>query len=808
MNTAHAGEATSLDIHSISELLDKQTLPKRILSLDCFDTLLWRTVSEPVEVFKDLQNHPLFIQHGITAKTRQLGERKIRLIQKGLYGHDEITIEEIYAQILPSASEALIHELVHTEIEFEKKYLFAYLPMFELLAKAKKKGMTTVLVSDMYIHAHQLEDLVACCASKIGVPVKIDHFFTSADHRTTKGRDLFHRVAKNLGVSTDAVLHVGDNPHADLQGARQAGVKGFHFNRFSPLLEDCMRKNATMQKMLSNDHGETTPITSHWHATWSLLPRTNNTLEKIGWYYLGPVMLKYCHWLHEQVQELIVQGHRPRIVFMMRDGYLPWNVYKTIKSQGLLQGDVPLDAMDVSRFATLAVNFNKTEDIVTYLMTEIGNLNRAELVRQLLGTHETSQAPIQIDTNDQRPWSDFLAEVLKEDNQKYILKVSRERKANFIRYLKKTINPQPGETLVLADLGYAGTIQDQIQKTLLSEFDLKLEGRYLILRAGATSQLNKKGLIDYRFFNVNSLNLLLTQIQSLEQLTVNDKGSLLAYGDNGHPDHEISPLSDKQRELKNLIQKAALDFVSMNAKRSFAFMKNHPMSEQETAALIGQFTLNPSASEIELYKLFSHDINNGTSRIRWISNLPLSTQMLIRGGGITYDSEYHKMLANDLNVFGPELTHFNFLKTRLGVRFELTDHVVIDGDIQGVLSHGDQYDQINMPCFHTHDGFKLGLVKGVRNKGSLGLIFGAKHEWIQIHSISLANVNDFARNPGWRSLVDLLPKTRLEGGRNLEKGLIHFTDSEGFLLVNLDDCAVADQAESVVIVVFREIAAR
>jgi len=72
----------------------------------------------------------------------------------------------------------------------------------------------------------------------------------------------------------------------------------------------------------------------------------------------------------------------------------------------------------------------------------------------------------------------------------------------------------------------------------------------------------------------------------------------------------------------------------------------------------------------------------------------------------------------------------------------------------------------------------------------------------------LANVNDFARNPGWRSLVDLLPKTRLEGGRNLEKGLIHFTDSEGFLLVNLDDCAVADQAESVVIIVFREIAQR
>lgn len=808
MKNNSVSPSTSLDIAAIADLLNQHAGQIRVLSLDCFDTILWRTVSEPIEVFKDLQNQPLFVTHGICAESRRMAERRVRQMRAGLYDEHEVTIEEVYEHMLPDASKELVEQFVRAEIETEKKYLFAYLPMFDLLGKAKKMGLKTVLVSDMYIHDHQLKELVESSAKKAGVPIHIDHYFTSADHRTTKGRDLFHVVAKELGVPQEAFLHIGDNPHADLDGARRAGVIGYHFNRFTPLLEDYMRKNTTMQRLLSNDHGESLPMVSNWHATWSRLPRTNNTMEMVGWYYLGPVMVQYLHWLMSEVQALKERGQRPRIVFMMRDGYLPFKSYQSLQAQGLVPYDAPVHAMDVSRFATLALGFSDAQAVQTYLISQKDKMYRAEMLRQLMGVHDVDTVKVKINTDDTLPWGQFMQEVLLPENLEWILEASGKHRANFIRYFRKQIRPKAGETLVLADLGYSGTIQDQIKGILAQEFDLSVEGRYLILRETSSTQTSKKGLIDYRSMNRNSLNLLLTQIQTLEQLTVNDNGSLVEYGDGGQPVYEKSPLSDQQRLIKQHVQTASNDFVQTQSRSILQFVKNHEFSHWEAAGLIGRFTLQPTLSEMELYQQFSHDINNGTTRLRWISNPAMSRQMLIRGGNISYDNDYHKMLANDLNAFGPELSHFNFLKTRLGFKPTLMDHKFVGGDIPCVLSQGENFQQTKMPCFNTHEGFKIGIVRGVKNCSAVGLSLGLKYEWVQIHSMALVNWSQFASDPGWQPRVDLIPKTHPEGGQSVGQGLIHFDTSDGYLHVDLKSEHWTARDEQVMLVVFRDIGMR
>jgi FMN phosphatase YigB (HAD superfamily) len=801
-------QSTSLDIAAIADLLTQHTGQIRVLSLDCFDTLLWRTVSEPVEVFKDLQNQPLYIEHGICAESRRMAERCVRQLRAGLYGEYEVTIGEVYEHMLPDASKELLAHFVRAEVETEKKYLFAYLPMFELLSKAKMMGMKTVLVSDMYIHDHQLQELVESCAKKAGIPVHIDHYFTSADHRTTKGRDLFRVVAKKLGEAQDAFLHIGDNPHADLEGARRAGVKGYHFNRFTPLLEDCMRKNTTMQRLLSNDHGDSLPMASNWHATWSRLPRTNSTMEMVGWYYLGPVMVQYLQWLMSEVQALKVQGHRPRIVFMMRDGYLPYKAYRDLQAQSLVPFDAPVHAMDVSRFATLALNFSDEHAIQTYLINQKDKMYRAEMVRQLMGVHDIDAVQVNIKTDDALPWAEFVQSVLQPENTQFIINASRKHRNNFVRYIRKQIRPKVGESLILADLGYTGTIQDQIKDILAEEFDLKTEGRYLILREAATQQSSKRGLIDYRLMNRNSLSLLLSQIQTLEQLTVNDNGSLVQYAADGYPVFEKSPLSDKQRLIKQHVQTAALDFVKTQSKNVFQFIRNHPFSYMEAAGLIGRFTLQPTASEMELYQLFSHDINNGTTRLRSISNPSMSRQMLIRGGNMTYNNEYHRMLANDLNAFGPELTNFNFFKSRLGVKFTLQDYKVVNGDIPCIISQGGDFHQTKMHCFRSHDGFKVGILSGIKSCSAIGLSFGTTYEWLQIHSIALVDWAQFSSNPGWQSQADLIPRAHAEGGQSFDHGLVRFDSGNGYLHIDLKGCSMPTTGDLVIIVVFRDIAVR
>ena len=132
MDNSTVALPTSLDISAIPELLTQHAGQIRVLSLDCFDTLLWRTVSEPIEVFKDLQNHPLFVTHGICSESRRQAERRVRQLRAGLYGEHEVTIEEVYEHLLPDASKEQVDQFVHAEVETEKKYLFAYQPMFDL----------------------------------------------------------------------------------------------------------------------------------------------------------------------------------------------------------------------------------------------------------------------------------------------------------------------------------------------------------------------------------------------------------------------------------------------------------------------------------------------------------------------------------------------------------------------------------------------------------------------------------------------------------------------------------------------------
>ena len=104
-------------------------------------------------------------------------------------------------------------------------------------------------------------------------------------------------------------------------------------------------------------------------------------MEMVGWYYLGPVMVQYLQWLMSEVQALKAQGHRPRIVFMMRDGYLPYKAYQSLQAQGLVPFEAPVHAMDVSRFATLALNFNDAHAIQTYKKNQKDKMYRPEMLR-------------------------------------------------------------------------------------------------------------------------------------------------------------------------------------------------------------------------------------------------------------------------------------------------------------------------------------------------------------------------------------------------------------------------------------------
>ena len=806
MSKIYTNGLRSLNIQEIKENFENRPKEIKVLSLDCFDTLLWRTVASPTDVFADLQCHPLFLRYGISENSRRLAEREARNTHLCVHGQTEINIHEIYEQLLPQVRKEVIDEFVNLEIEAEKKYLFPYIPMFDLLQKARASGLKTIVVSDMYIHEHQLEDLIKTAAMKLGIDPHIDHYFVSSKYRTTKRLNLFHKVSEKIGLPPQAILHYGDNKGADCDGAIENGVHGFHFNRFTPLLEDTLQQSVFMQKLLLKDHGETEPIRSSIHAALSLLPPTSNTLEKLGWYQLGPLLCQYSYWLNEKIEELKKNGKKIKLAFMMRDGHLPMKVHQSLLSQSLVSKEVTPLSISVSRFATVALNFSSIQKIKKFIQSNQFKLSREELIYQLLGGNKKAIEKIEIDAKNELTWEEFTLQITQRKNINIIVSESIIHKENFVKYIAKEVRLQKGETLVLADLGYAGTIQDQITGIIEEEFGAEVQGMYLILKESANAPQAKFGFIDYRQLTTNSVNLLLSQIQTLEQFAVNDNGSLLEYATGGIALCGKNHLDTQQIKYKKDIQSITLDFARTHARQLFKLWRVFGYSSSESAGLLARFTIKPTASEIQLYKNFVHDVNNGTNKGRWISNLALTKSLIDRNTAASFDSDTHKMVSIDLNVLQPADAYLNLMQKRLGHKIQSVEFIDETIELLAIVIDDKDYKEITVPCIKTHDGYKLALVSNIQKIKSVGIRFGSLYSWVQIQEICTAVQHRVLTDPHWLPVVDLKSSSKVEGGKLHGKDLVNFADASGFFYIDLQKNKIQDVNANCLVIVFRDIA--
>src|ERR1044072_2814647 len=88
----------SITAAELPALLDRAPAGVRVLSLDCFDTLLWRNVQAPVDGFADLG------MAGGGAWVRGRAEKRPRVRAAFDGPRSEVSIEEIYDCLYPAAS--------------------------------------------------------------------------------------------------------------------------------------------------------------------------------------------------------------------------------------------------------------------------------------------------------------------------------------------------------------------------------------------------------------------------------------------------------------------------------------------------------------------------------------------------------------------------------------------------------------------------------------------------------------------------------------------------------------------------------
>jgi FMN phosphatase YigB (HAD superfamily) len=767
-----------------ARLLDRHPQAK-LLSLDCFDTVLWRKVADPKQVFQELQDEPLFREYGITAGIRVKAERQARKARQRQDGKTEVTIEEIYAHALPDAPPDLIERLIEAELQVEERHLFAFHPAVELIRQARERGLPVVMVSDMYIHAHQLQRLVEGCLQRAGLERGIDAYYTSADACQGKGEGLLLKVAQAHGIPAEDIVHLGDNLKADYAGARACGLQGYHFHRFPDELSTFMRSNQELQRVVTPATAGRQALCSSWHAPWATLPPASNIQEMLGWYYLGPIIGGFVRGLLDHLAGRTSPSGSTKLVFMMRDGHLPMKAYAAVEALGLGAKGATTHRLDISRVVAIGIRLVDADAVHEFLDTHRTELRPSEMLRQLAFGEDPQAFFTGTPHLAQLGWSEFCRTVLSAPVLSRITANARTQRERFLRHIKVQVQPEPQDRIVLVDLGYAGTIQDRIETTLVDHFDCEVEGYYFALKDSDRAGHRKHGLIRAADYSSEVLELLTAQIQIFEQWVCSSQGSTVAYDAAGSAQREPLTASEEQRRLRDQIQTASLDFVNVAFRDHWAIAQPAHETARETAGLLARLLLQPTPQEMALRSRFAHDVNNGTQRTRPLTNPAFSRDALLRGGLISYRPETHKVFTTDLQAVHPMLAGFSLLKQRFGLTYRLGDFQDRGLAFKGVVAESQDFRNVDIASFVTHDGYRMALVKLTRRTTAVGINLGRICKWANIHSVAVVASADLLRGPGWKPRLDAINRMQVMEGEPVEPQLIRFDSPDGFLHVNL-----------------------
>lgn len=714
---------TAVRAHEIATLLDDMPNDVRCLSLDCFDTLIWRNAQMPRDIFADI---PL-AGGGVEPRTHV--ESRVRDERIARDGVNECTIEEIYAKLLPGGTAEERAAMVACELEAEARHCFAFAPVVELIRAAKAKGLKVVIVSDTYLSNVQLRTLIARAAGD-DVAAMIDRIFCSCEVGCSKTAGMFGPVLEQLGLAGRSIVHLGDNYSADAHAPRQLGVNGVHFEQFEAVTEQRLRLEGAAATMIHPQVRISRPARQPHRPQLSLRPQTD-AADRLGHDVLGPVMHGFARWIRDEAEALAAAKGRPvKTLFLMRDGFLPLEAYKAAGFEGGT-------AVEISRFTALAASFTDVEAIRSFLVTETTKETEILGRQLLLNPSETRQVG--------RNSREFRKNVLEPNWVRRIAARSEAFAQRLAAHVRNEAKVEAGDVLMLVDLGYNGSVQNHAEAALAAQLDVEVVGRYLLLRERWPSGLDKKGMIDARNYETRLVDALCGPVAVLEQLSTVAQGSVVDYRPNGNPVRKAAGVKGAQSQTRDVVQAACMDYV----RTVGAGMHRAPVSDdadgriQLAAATLARLLYLPLHEEIELLEQFDHDVNLGTQETIKLINDQASGKQL-RRRGLPYISLADRMyLPGEVQRHGLPLALSLVTVGRFGLDLRHNDFQVGMIDVPVLLADAHGQSLITGQAHATHDGYYLLTVPAGTGSFAIGIQLGAVAEVVQVEEVAFYPVTDF-----------------------------------------------------------------
>ena len=569
---------------------------KPLISLDVFDTAIFRKVYTPSDIFT-------LVEDRIGSNFKAL---RIEAQNKARGKDTYYTLKDIY-KFLP-------------KFDFKEEIRAEYLNCeanHYILKLYNNPEYDFVFVSDMYLPSVAIKSMLEKCG------YKDPKVFVSCEHKAQKGDGrLFKKVEEILG--RPIYKHIGDNYGIDIKGAQRAGIPEVEF--VGPAIYDRKTiipelKSPKLRKFL---------IDLEFSKNFSIE-------EKIGCTF-APVALAFIKKVLEEAKD------SQTIFFNARDSYIFY-----IIARWLLKTGKKIKYCRFSRKSCFIPSINTNNDLKDKSNDFIFNflkLQKCRTLREFFKTFKLDESKdyseilekygISIDSNldfnlDRRG---ILEEVVKSC-QKDIFNLAIEERKNFLKYIERI---GVKENDIFVDLGYFGSMQAMIKRIT----GINLKGRYLCtldaLKEYKGIKIDKSSFLNVGFFGFHG--------GVVEMVFSEPKGTVYSYDETGHP--SIS----NDTKFRKVATKKILKGIFEGAK--YILKENIEVEVEDCEKLMNRFFKYPTLEEASFANgdLFENGSYDNNESIVWFKEDFIRKGKLKECYRRSYWKEAFKLLLNNHEYYG------------------------------------------------------------------------------------------------------------------------------------------------------------
>ncbi|WP_342804689.1 hypothetical protein [Alteromonas sp. M12] len=575
----------------------------KVVSFDLFDTLIYRKVSKPSDIFA-LSYAKVNDSIGLALSKNEFEELRISAEKEAKYNAPgkEVSLEEIY-DYMPF-SQSIKAALLKSELETETLYGFLFEPLLNLITELKAQGIQVLFLSDMYLSKEQIHTTFFDQNKWIcDIPL-----YVSSEYKKNKASgQLFHYVKEQLSLEYSEWLHVGDNLKSDFEVPHKIGGRAIHVAGALNSKQIFDTEQLCSPGSLDFNAARHLSITNHCGNKYVL---AEPVAFDIGAFVWGPALLAFSDWVIDKT----ISANSHTILCLMREA----EVYVPLIEQRLSQRNIShitVKKLFASRKSTFWPSIDVTSknwlvDLINLLIIprgytvadfycdfhlkpdDIYSKFHNSLVKRSDGLFYNGRSVLKCLTE------------LAASNIKKIKNYISAQKSNFINYYETNI-VTPYEKCTVVDLGNGGTIQYQIQQIFgrpcsanLLFYASKRIYRY-------TSTTTYSSFINTFTETNQAAKLLARTPECVEAFLVGDCGTTLAYSDDGKL--MLAPKLDGNSTIVKAFMQGAHEYFNQHHELGFG-----DINLADVNCILLRYVQFPTIEEAKLFTRVYHQDNFGS----------------------------------------------------------------------------------------------------------------------------------------------------------------------------------------------------